>query len=217
VVQVLLEEVGIVSLAPGQVIRADFLNQVLRALREATSVISGLGVEPTSPPSMNVIVRAGTAVIRGSIVSLLSDTLVAIPAPDPVYPRFDLITLKSAGSVGYYTGSPEAPVCVDSMKPETCVKPRPLPTPAGELALAEVWVPPGATAIDKIIDRRIMTASAGFGTLLTTGSATVKGTLSVGDIVFRNGWRIVEDENSGLLLVSPSGKRYRFVLQEVVE
>jgi hypothetical protein len=106
---------------------------------------------------MNVIVRAGTAVIGGTVVSLASDTQIAISAPDATYPRFDLITLKSNGTIGYYTGTPEAPVAVDTAKPETYVKPKPPATPAGEVALAEVFVPAGATAIDKIIDRRIIT------------------------------------------------------------
>jgi hypothetical protein len=106
---------------------------------------------------MNVIVKAGTAVIGGSVVSLASDTQVPISAADANYPRFDLITLKSDGTIGYYAGTPEAPVAVDTTKPETYVKPRPPATPAGEVALAEVFVPVGATAIDKIIDRRIVT------------------------------------------------------------
>jgi hypothetical protein len=108
---------------------------------------------------MSVIVRAGTAVIGGSIVTLAGDTAVAISAPDPTYPRFDLITLKGNGTIGYYTGIPDAPVAIDLTRPETYVKPKPPPTPAGEVALAEVFVPAGATAIDKIIDRRIVTAS----------------------------------------------------------
>jgi len=151
------EEVGMMPLLQGQVLRSDYINQIIRALQEATSVISGLNVEPTSPPSMNVIVRAGTAVIGGTVVSLASDTQIAISAPDATYPRFDLITLKSNGTIGYYTGTPEAPVAVDTAKPETYVKPKPPATPAGEVALAEVFVPAGATAIDKIIDRRIIT------------------------------------------------------------
>jgi hypothetical protein len=109
---------------------------------------------------MNVIVRAGTAIIGGTVVSLASDTTVAISTPDGTYPRFDLITLKSTGAVGYYTGTPEATVAVDAAKSETYVKPKPPTTPAGELALAEVFVPAGATAIDKIIDRRIITGLA---------------------------------------------------------
>ena len=106
---------------------------------------------------MNIIVKSGVAIIGGSVVSLASDTTVAISTPDPNYPRFDLITLKSTGAVGYYTGTPEAAVAVDTAKPETYVKPKPPSTPAGEVALAEVFVPAGATAIDKIIDRRIIT------------------------------------------------------------
>jgi hypothetical protein len=366
-----------VSLAPQQVLRSDYINQILRALREATSVVSGLAVEPTSPPSMNIIVRAGTAVINGSVVTLARDVTVAVPAADPSNPRFDLVTLKSNGTVGYYTGTPEPPVCLDVSRPETCVKPTPPRTPAGEVALAEVWVPAGATAVDKIIDRRVViglaalqlsraividaeaniplpgiknrlfissdtrkifydtglawvlvgelgglslpshaarhekggpdpikvlgsitvdtisstllppdtvfilaepvdanpgnelrnspsivlrgkywtgAASANLdaeikhvmlskaysklsfifagaekayidnagnlsiaGSATISGNVTVGGTLSVGDVEFRNGWRIVENERYGLVLVSPSGRKYRFVLEEVSE
>jgi hypothetical protein len=106
---------------------------------------------------MSVVVRAGTAIINGSLVSLASDTTVTISTPDSSYPRFDLITLKSNGTVGYYTGTPEPALAVDLAKPETYVKPKPPSTPSGEVALAEVFVPAGATAIDKIMDRRIIT------------------------------------------------------------
>jgi hypothetical protein len=173
------------SLAPGQVLRSDHLNQILRALREATSVVSGLSVEPTSPASMNVVVRAGTAVINGAVVTLASDTTVAISTPDPTYPRFDLVTLKSTGAVGYYVGTPEAAVAVDLAKPETYVKPKPPSTPLGEVALAEVFVPAGATAIDKIIDRRIITTMAGFQTITLQG-LTADPTLAAGKIWFRS-------------------------------
>jgi hypothetical protein len=229
--------VGLTSLVSGQVLRSDHINQLLRALKEATSVISGLSVEPTSPTSMNVIVRAGTAIIGGTVVSLASDTTVAISTPDATYPRFDLITLKSTGAIGYYTGTAEAAVAVDTTKPETYVKPKPPTTPAGELALAEVFVPAGATAIDKIIDRRITTnlnASQMTGGVLAldriptipytktdfadqalkTTSSVKFATVSVGDLTFKNGWRITE-EHDGLILISPSGKKYRFMLEMV--
>jgi hypothetical protein len=215
------------------------LNQLLRALREATSVISGLGVEPTSPPSMSVVVRSGVAIIGGSLVSLGSDTTVTISTPDSSYPRFDLITLKSNGTVGYYTGTPEPALAVDLAKPETYVKPKPPSTPSGEVALAEVFVPAGATSIDKIIDRRIITGlnasqmTSGVLALdriptipytktdfadqaLKTTSSVNFATVSVGDLTFKNGWRITE-ENDGLILISPSGKKFKFVLHEVVE
>jgi hypothetical protein len=40
-------------------------------------------------------------------------------------------------------------------------------------------------------------------------------TTTIGDLGFTNGWRITEDEKYGLILVSPSGKKYRFILDEV--
>jgi len=39
--------------------------------------------------------------------------------------------------------------------------------------------------------------------------------LRVGDIELSNGWKIVEDDKYGLILVSPRGKRYRILLEEV--
>ena len=292
-------------LLQGQVLRSDYINQIIRALQEATSVINGLEVQPTSPASMNVIVRAGTAVISGTVVSLAGDTQVAISTPDATYPRFDLITLKSNGTIGYYTGTPETAVAVDTAKPETYVKPKPPATPAGEVALAEVFVPAGATAIDKIIDRRVITnlnasqmtggvlaldriptipyTKTDFanqslkttdtpyfyglkvkdvdptpvtdvllkvidGTLqvrnigdtayqtidlnsippipytktdfadqaLKTTSNVRFATVSVGDLCFKNGWRITEDDKYGLVLISPSGRKFKLML-EVVE
>jgi len=40
--------------------------------------------------------------------------------------------------------------------------------------------------------------------------------IEAGDIGFKNGWRITEDwENGGLILLSPEGKRYKFILEEI--
>jgi len=138
-----------------QVIRSDFLNSILLMSQNRTGIISGLAVEPTDPASMNVIVRAGSALISKSLVELADDTTVSISTPDPDNPRFDLITLKSDATLGYYTGTAEPMVALDTSDPKTAVKPVPPTTPAGETPLAEVWVPADATAIDTIIDRRI--------------------------------------------------------------
>jgi hypothetical protein len=189
------------SLALGQVLRSDHLNNILRALKEATSVISGLAVEPTSPASMNVTVKSGVAVIQGSVVSLASDTTVAISTPDPNYPRFDLITLKSTGAIGYYTGTAEAPVAIDTTKPETYVKPKPPTTPAGELALAEVFVPAGATAIDKIIDRRIITTSMATQQV-TLAPLTADPTLIAGRMWFRSDLGRIRYSPDGVNVIS---------------
>ena len=37
----------------------------------------------------------------------------------------------------------------------------------------------------------------------------------VGDLEFRNGYRITEDERYGIILISPEGKKYRLKLEEV--
>jgi hypothetical protein len=189
------------SLASGQVLRSDHINNILRALKEATSVISGLAVEPTSPPSMNVIVRSGVGVIQGSVVSVASDTTVAISTPHTSYPRFDLITLKSTGVIGYYVGTPEPALAVDLTKPETYVKPKPPTTPAGELALAEVFVPAGATAIDKIIDRRIVTASMATQQV-TLAPLTADPTLVAGKMWYRSDLSRIRYSPDGTSVIS---------------
>ncbi len=39
--------------------------------------------------------------------------------------------------------------------------------------------------------------------------------VQAGDLLFKNGWRFTEDPRYGIVLVSPEGKRYRLVLQEL--
>jgi len=39
--------------------------------------------------------------------------------------------------------------------------------------------------------------------------------VQVGDLNFKNNWKITEDLDYGLVLVSPNGKRYRFRLEEI--
>jgi len=37
----------------------------------------------------------------------------------------------------------------------------------------------------------------------------------VGDVIFEHGWKLTEDPVHGIVLKSPSGKKYRIVLEEV--
>jgi len=39
--------------------------------------------------------------------------------------------------------------------------------------------------------------------------------VQAGDLAFKNGWRFTEDERYGIVLISPEGKKYRLVLEEV--
>lgn len=143
------------SVGFGQVITPDVLNRIWQALKGRTAVIEGLNVVPTEPASLKVIVKAGRALFDEVEVEVSSDVEVSISTPDADYPRWDLITLKSDGSIGYYTGDP-APqeACYDSNKPETCLSPVPPNAPIGEIPLAYVWVPANASAVDHIVDLR---------------------------------------------------------------
>lgn len=175
----------------------------MRALKERSGVVSGLDVVATSPPSMNVVVRAGRALINESAVALASDTTVAISTPDPTYDRLDLITLKPDGTVGYYVGTAEAKVALDPNDPKTFIKPSPPPTPANEVALAEVYVPAGATSISTIIDRRIFWQTVILLDALSLAPLTSDPSLASGKIWFRS--------DLGLLSYSPDGATVRRV------
>jgi hypothetical protein len=50
---------------------------------------------------------------------------------------------------------------------------------------------------------------------LKTTSNVRFATVSVGDLEFRNGWRIAEDERYGLVLISPSGRKFKFALEAI--
>ena len=39
--------------------------------------------------------------------------------------------------------------------------------------------------------------------------------VTIGDLIFKNGWRIVEDPKYGVLLVSPNGKVFRFKVKDL--
>ena len=51
--------------------------------------------------------------------------------------------------------------------------------------------------------------------ILNVGDITVINTISVGDIIFKNGWLLTEDERYVLVLISPEGKKYKLTLEEV--
>ena len=44
-----------------------------------------------------------------------------------------------------------------------------------------------------------------------TGDTLKPTSIEVGDIIFANGWRMTEDDELGVALISPSGKRFRMV------
>lgn len=48
-----------------------------------------------------------------------------------------------------------------------------------------------------------------------SGETLSPAVLNVGDINFSNGWTLTENDEYGLILVSPKGRRFRLVLREI--
>jgi len=51
--------------------------------------------------------------------------------------------------------------------------------------------------------------------IFNAGDISVKNTISVGDVLFRNGWVLTEDKKHGIIFISPEGKKYRLRLEKV--
>ena len=170
----------------GEIVFDTHLEAFWRA-HQQSGVLSGLEVVPTDPPSMDVIVKAGSAKVFGTSVSKASDTQISIPAADPSYPRKDFVILKSDGTIEVVSGSPAA-VEPSGRTGIYTRRPAPPDIPDDCIILAEIWVPAGASAIssDDITDRRILIkipapklhiASAASQTVTET-SKTLKGEIS---------------------------------------
>jgi len=50
---------------------------------------------------------------------------------------------------------------------------------------------------------------------LVGGDLTVVGAILAADIIFKNNWKLTEDDIYGIILTSPSGKKYRLILEEI--
>lgn len=104
-------------------------------------VVSGCAVTEAGSPDLSVVVATGSVVSAGVLVAITGGAVV-IADPDATNPRFDLIVAVDDDSVDVLTGTPDpAPV--------------PLSPGAGEVALAQVWVPANDTAITdgQIVDK----------------------------------------------------------------
>lgn len=128
----------------------------LMSLVQGNSVLSGL--EPSySGTGTDIDIASGSALVNGSEVSV-SATTINISDGDADNPRKDLLAVDSTGSVVVYEGKAEAPVPKTQTKFKTA---RPAPedlNDKNEVAVAEVWVPAGASSLDSryIRDRRVI-------------------------------------------------------------
>lgn len=118
-------------------------------------ILEGCAVEAQDIPDMTVAVSAGSVQVLGVEFELAADAALAIGAADSSNPRFDLVVARPA-DVGY------EPVVIAGTASTSAVFPTfeasvDGPTPIyGDVVLAAVYVPAGATTIaaDQITDKR---------------------------------------------------------------
>lgn len=137
---------GIQALDPNQ----------LMSLVQGNSVVSGL-TPSYSGTGTDIDVASGTALVNGSEISVTATT-ITISNGDANNPRKDLLTVDSTGTVKVYEGTPEPAVPNGQNKFKTA---RPSPEDLNdrdEVALAEIWVPTGATSLQAsyVRDRRVI-------------------------------------------------------------
>jgi len=107
-------------------------------------VVSGAVVTPQGTPDLTVAVSSGQVFVADVLATVGSGNLT-ISTPDNFQPRWDLITVNSSGTKAVTAGTP-------------AVNPRIPGVPANSVALAAVWVTPGATAIhaQNIVPKRVV-------------------------------------------------------------
>lgn len=110
-------------------------------------VRSGLLVAAQGTPNMTVNVPTGVAYSLGFRFPVAANASLAIAAADASNPRLDYVVVTSTGVLAVRTGTP-API--NTIKPPART--------SGDVALAQVYIPAGATTITtiRIQDRRGM-------------------------------------------------------------
>lgn len=118
---------------------------ILTAGFNGVGVISGCGVTAQGSPDMTVAVAAGFVQVASGLVIAVAAGNVTISAANATNPRIDLVSASDTGTktvtAGTAAASPKAPAL-----------------PAGDVALAMVYVPANDTTIesDHITDKRYL-------------------------------------------------------------
>ena len=139
-----------------------FSNQFYRidmALR-GYSVKSGLAPTGGGTTTMEVDIAVGVAWVNGVEVPFAGDS-IAISAADANYPRKDLVSIDSTGTLQVTEGTPGAADPSGDSGAQTFT-PVPPALPADETLICEVWVAAAAVGIvdANITDRRLITTTA---------------------------------------------------------
>lgn len=129
-------------------------------------VISGLAISAQSPTAMTLDVSAGTAIVNGTYVSVNATTVV-IGVSNGTYPRKDIVTLNSSGTLTVTAGTADQAIPSANTGVNTN-NPIPADIPSNQIILAEIWVAANATSIAaaSITDKRVFIVGSG----ILTGS-----------------------------------------------
>lgn len=129
------------------------LDVAISAPPQGTYVRSGGVVTAQATPNMTVQVAACVVYSQGLRYPVAASTSLAITAADATNPRLDAVVVTSAGALVVRTGVPVA-----FTPPNSTTTPKPAVLTAGDVMLAQVYVPAAATAIAtaNIKDRRFL-------------------------------------------------------------
>lgn len=143
----------------GDVVFSNQLYQRDMALR-GYSVKSGLAPTGGGTTTMEVDIAEGVAWVNGVEVPFAGDS-IAISAADANYPRKDLVSIDSTGTLQVTEGTPGAADPSGDSGAQTFT-PVPPALPADETLICEVWVAAAAVGIvdANITDRRLITTTA---------------------------------------------------------
>lgn len=131
-----------------------FQDELERAVNDpwlGTFVKSGLAVTAQGSPNMTVIVAAGVVYSGGVRFPHSGSGSLAISAADTLLPRIDTVVVNAAGALAVRVGTPFA------YSTAAGTTPKPPNLTAGDVPLAQIYVPNAATTIPsvQITDRRV--------------------------------------------------------------
>lgn len=133
----------------------------------ATAVLAGCGVTAQGTPNMTVAVAAGTIASGGAVASVAGGN-ASIAANSSGSDRIDLVVAAADGTVAVRQGTPQ-------QFPEYPA------TTAGDVLLASVYVPNGATSIagSQIVDKRVLQAFPSAAPVALSAAAALGSALTV--------------------------------------
>ncbi len=136
------------------------MNELWDGIRH-NGVLSGLVVSAQSPETMILDISSGQAIVNGTYVSV-NATTATIGVANGTYPRKDIITVNSSGTVTVTAGTADQAIPSANTGVNTN-NPIPADIPSNQVIIAEIWVAAATTTIATaaITDKRVFIVSSG--------------------------------------------------------